>query len=80
MTAHVQMETANEWYGYGFYHIKSTKFGQLIGHRGKTLGFHSAYYYYPDHDVVIIILSNFMFAPLKENILDGIATIGIQSK
>lgn len=78
MAAHVQMETANEWYGYGLYHIKNTKFGPLIGHRGKTLGFHSALYYYPEHDIVIIILSNFMFAPLKESILDALAALVIQ--
>ncbi len=67
----------NECYGYGFYHVPDTKFGVLLGHRGGTLGFKSAYYYYPKHDLTIIILSNFMFAPLKEIILEGIANIAV---
>ena len=74
MAAHVPMESSNEYYGYGFWHVKNTQLGSLIGHRGKTVGFHSAYYYYPEHELVIIILSNFMFAPLKD-ILDEVATI-----
>ncbi len=72
-SGHVQVGTSDEWYGYGFSHVKNTKFGLLIGHRGRTLGFHSAYYYYPEHDLAIIILSNFMFAPLRESMLDEVA-------
>ncbi len=73
-------ERPNECYGYGFYHVKNTKFGPLLGHRGGTLGFKSAYYYYPEHDLVILILSNFMFAPLKEIILDGIMDIVVSQR
>ena len=80
MAPHVQMETDNEWYGYAFWHVKKTPFGPLIGHRGSAVGFRGVYYYYPDHDVTLILLSNFMFAPFKESIIDALMNIIIRGQ
>ncbi len=68
MTGYIPMVQGSDAikYGYGLEIENNTPFGRRIEHGGKTNGFRSLLVCYPDEDVCIIILSNFIFAPVKE--------------
>lgn len=67
MTAYVPIEKGSDkiFYGYG-YGLEKTRSGRLLEHTGRTSGFRAILSRYPDEDAVIIILSNFMFSPIKQ--------------
>lgn len=60
-------------YGYGFFIKNESRHGKLICHGGGIDGFRSEISRYVDHNICIIILSNFEFVPmdaLNKNLAD----------